>query len=117
MSTIGFSFKPSVALLNLESMELSWIQNIHKDHPIFQQLSSVDSFDYYFLKDVLVIPDPIPVPRYNWNKNVCIDTLEIECKGSFLAFFKFNKVNDDVLIAESLTLPQYEFLKNSIHLG
>lgn len=117
MSSIGFSYKPSIAYLSIENMELSWIQELDKEHAIFQQLSSVDAFDYYFIQDILVIPDPIPVVRNNWNRNINIIKLEIECNGSFLVFFKFNEVKDGIILANSLTLPQYEFLKNSIRLG
>jgi hypothetical protein len=35
MSVIGFGFKPSVAYLNVDDMELSWIQSMDKEHDIF----------------------------------------------------------------------------------
>ncbi len=114
MSLIGFGFKPSIACLTIEEMELTWIHRMDKEHDIFQQLSSVDGFDYYFINDILVIPDPMPVAREKWNRKIGINGLEIECRGSFLVFFNFNEVKEGVIFADSLTLPQFEFLKSSI---
>lgn len=114
MSVIGFDFKPSVACLTIEDMELTWIHSIAKEHNIFRKFSSVDGFDYNFTNDILVIPDPVPVAREKWNRKVGINDLEIECRGNFLAFFNFNEVKEGIIFADSLTLPQFEFLKRSI---
>lgn len=116
MSVIGFGFKPSVAYLNIYNMELSWIQSMDKDHEIFRQLSNVEEFDYSFINDILVIPDPVPVGREEWNRKVGINGLEIECRGNFLVFFNFKSVKEGVILADSLTLPQFELLKSSIRL-
>lgn len=114
MSTLGFSFKPSVAILSVDEMQLTWLPKIEKEHDIFKQLSKVNDFNFYFINDILVIPDPIPVARGNWNKKIGINDLEIECKGSWLAFFSFEESDGEILLADSLTLPQYEFLKNRV---
>jgi len=114
MSVILFGLKPSVGYLNIENMELTWIHKMEKEHEIFQQLSSVEGFDYSFINDILVIPDPVPVARVNWNKKIGINKLEVECPGSFLAFFNFHEVKEGVIFANSLTLPQFEFLKKRI---
>ncbi|MGR3779137.1 hypothetical protein ACT1UG_26465 [Bacillus paramycoides] len=73
----------------------------------------VDGFDYYYINQILVIPDPIPVARVNWNKNIIINDLTVGCVGSFLAFFHFN-LNQDIIYADSLTLPEYVFLQNTL---
>lgn len=114
ISIIGFDIKPSVAYLTIVDMKLSWIHRMDKEHDIFQRLSSVDGFDYYFTNDILVIPDPVPVAREQWNRKIGINRLKIECRGSFLIFFHFNEVSEGIILADSLTLPQFEFLKSSI---
>ncbi|WP_010170785.1 hypothetical protein [Bacillus coahuilensis] len=114
MSVIGFGFKPSVACLTIEKMELTWIHRMDKEHNIFQQLSSVYGFDYSFINDILVIPDPVPVAREKWNRKIGINDLKIECRGNFLVFLNFNEVKEGVIFANSLKLPQFEFLKSSI---
>lgn len=114
MSVIGFDFKPSVACLTFEKMELTWIHRMDKEHNIFQQLSSVDGFDYSFINDILVISDPVPVAREKWNRKIGINDLELECRGNFLVFFNFNEVKKGVIFADSLKFPQFEFLKSSI---
>ncbi|QTB26594.1 hypothetical protein [Lysinibacillus sphaericus] len=114
MSAIGFAFKPSVALLSIDDMQLTWLPKIEKEHAIFKQLSKVKEFEFYFINDILVIPDPIPVARENWNRKIGINDLEIECMGSWLVFLSFKELKEEFFFAESLTLPQYEFLKNRI---
>lgn len=114
MTAIGFGFKPSIACLTIEDMELTWIHKIDKGHDIFQQFSSVEGFDYYFINDILVIPDPVPSARVTWHRKIGINDLEIECRGSFLVFFNFNEVKEGIIFADSLTLPQFVFLKSNI---
>lgn len=114
MSAIGFAFKPSVAILTIDDMELTWLPKIEEEHAIFKQLKMTNEFDFYFINDILVIPDPIPVARENWNRKIGINDLEIECGGSWLVFFSFKEIKEEILLADSLTLPQYEFLKNRV---
>lgn len=112
-STIAFSHKPSIALLKIDTMELNWITDTKENDMVFNQLSKVDNFDYYYINEILIIPDPIPSPRLNWSKKIIVNTLEIECKGKFLYFFNYNNINN-VILANSLTFPQFIFLKNNI---
>lgn len=114
MSVIGFEYKPSVACLNIEKMMLTWIHRMDKEHDIFHQLSSVDNFDYNFINDILVIPDPLPIAREKWNRKIGINDLEIECRGNFLVFFNFNEVKEGFIFADSLKFPQFKFLKSNI---
>lgn len=62
----------------------------------------------------MIIPDPMPTTKLNWSKTLFIDTQEIECQGRFVAFFHFEVHKNKVNIAESLALPEYEFLKRAI---
>ncbi len=111
---IAFAFEPSIGFLEIENMEISWLNNIDKNDEIFKRLN--DGFDYYFFNNILIIPDPIPSPRLNWNKKISIkDKLEIDCNGQYISFFHFEK-NDNILFAKSLTLPEYIFLKDNIHI-
>lgn len=116
MAAIGFGFKPSVGFLTFDDMELIWLPKIEKEHAVFQQLEKVDRFDFYFINDILIIPDPIPIARENRNRKIDVDSLEIECNGNWLIFFSFKETKKEILFAESLTLPQYEFLKSRIRL-
>lgn len=112
-STIAFAYHPSIALLKIDTMEFDWITDTQENDKIFNQLSKVDDFDYYYINQILIIPDPIPLPRLNWSKKIIINNLEIECKGKFLAFCHYNN-NDNIIFANSLTFPEYIFLKNNI---
>lgn len=114
MTAIGFSFKPSVGFLSFDDMKLIWLPKIGKEHAIFQQLAKADGFDFYFIRDILIIPDPIPVAKENWNRKIDIDSVEIECSGNWLSFYSFEKTEKGIFLADSLTLPQFEFLKNRI---
>lgn len=113
---ITFAFEPSIGFLEIENMELSWLNNISQNNKIFKRLNPNDGFDYYFFNNILIIPDPIPSPRLNWNKTISIkDKLEIDCKGKYISFFHFEK-NDNIIFAKSLTLPEYIFLKDNINI-
>lgn len=114
-STIAFAYNPSIALLRIDTMEFDWITDIKENDKIFKQLSKVNDFDYYYINRILIIPDPIPSPRLNWSKKILIDNLEINCKGNFLAFFNYNN-NNNIIFANSLTFPEYIFLKNNINI-
>lgn len=112
--TIGFVYQPSIALFKIDTMELDWIHYKKENNNIFNQLSKVNNdFDYYYINNILVIPDPIPCPRSNWSKKIFIDNLEIECEGNFISFFHY-EIHKNVIIADSLALPEYLFLKNNI---
>lgn len=113
---IAFAFEPSIVFLELENMELYWLNNISQNNKIFKQLSKVNDFDYYYINEILIMPDPIPSPRLNWSKKILINNLEIDCKGKFLAFFHYNKYNENIIFADSLRFPEYIFLKNNIQL-
>ncbi|QAA23526.1 hypothetical protein [Sporolactobacillus terrae] len=114
MAVIGFDFKPSAACLVLENMELVWLHRMDDEHEFFQQLSRVDAFDYFFIDNILVIPDPVPVAREKWNRKIGISNLELECEGKFIVFLNFRKVKKGFIFADSLKLPQFQFLKGNI---
>lgn len=116
-SIIAFGYKPSIGLLKIDTMEFKWLLEIEKNHEIFERISKVADFDYYYMNEILIIPDPLFSFRLNWYRKIFIDDLEIECKGNFLAFFhyKFNN-NKDIVFADSLLLTEYIYLKNNIKL-
>ena len=113
---ITFAFEPSIVFLEIENMELYWLNNISQNNKIFKRLTINDGFDYYFFNNILFIPDTIPSPRTNWSKKILINNLEVDCKGKFLAFFHYNKYNENIIFADSLRFPEYIFLKNNIQL-
>ncbi|WP_238907166.1 hypothetical protein [Clostridium sp. YIM B02506] len=112
-STIAFAYQPSISLLTIDTMEFDWITDTKETTKIFEQLSKVNDFEYYYINQILIIPDPIPSPRLNWSKKVIINNLEIDCNGRFLAFFHYNN-NGNTIFANSLTFPEYIFLKDNI---
>lgn len=116
MCLIGFSYEPSVAVAYLddEHLRLKWIHKMDKNHDIFQRLSSVKEFDYCFINDILIIPDPVPVAREKWNRKIGISELKIECKGKFMVFFNCREKKEGFVYADSLSLPQFEFLRSYI---
>lgn len=105
---IGFAFQPSPAILNLNTMELEYLQRIEKNHEVFKNLSQ--SFNYAYINDILVIPEQ----RTNKSireRTLIIKNLELECYGEYVLFFHFEVIND-VIFADSLTLPEFKFLKD-----
>ena len=111
---IGFAYQPSIALFKIDTMEFDWLHDKKENNKIFDHLSKVNNnFDYYYINNILIIPDPIPCPRSNWTKKIFIDNLEIECNGNFIYFLHY-EINKNVILADSLTFPEYLFLKNNI---
>jgi hypothetical protein len=49
---------------------------VAKLYKVSEQLSKVNDFDYYYINQILIIPDPIPFSRLNWSKKVIINNLE-----------------------------------------
>ena len=41
---IAFDFEPSIGFLEIENMEISWLNNIDKNDEIFKRLN--DGYDY-----------------------------------------------------------------------
>lgn len=110
--TVMFLRNISIGLLEISTSKFSRLENVGKEHAIFEKIKP--PFDWYFYDNILVIPDPVPIAREKWYKKVGINDFGIECRGSFLVFFNFIEVNDGIVLADSLTLPQFEFLKRSI---
>lgn len=115
--SLVFSNNISMVLLEIENMKLDWVNNVEKNNKIFDELNygikSTGGFDYYYINQILIIPDPIPSSRLNWNKTIYIDNLEINCKGKYIAFFYYEEKENFVLV-DSLNFPQYRLLKNKI---
>ncbi|MCZ0704200.1 hypothetical protein J2T56_002498 [Natronobacillus azotifigens] len=107
---VVFSHKPSVGLLNIDTMELLWLQRVQEKHAIFSRIES--GFDYYYLNDILIIPDPrktIPCLE----KAFYLGDLKVDCEGEYILFFNF-KLIENIIFAESLSLPSYKFIKDNI---
>lgn len=115
--SLVFSNNISMVLLEIENMKLDWVNNVEKNNKIFDELKyeirSTGGFDYYYINQILIIPDPIPPSRLNCDKTIYIDDLELNCKGKYIAFFHYEDKENFVKV-DSLSFPEYIFLKNKI---
>jgi hypothetical protein len=112
-TTIGFLREPHVAIVKLDEgvSEITWSNRTKRNSVIFTALK--ESFDYYFIDDILIVPDPTTYKKSNFHECL-IDGIHFQVSGSFIAFFNILKRTDKVIIGGSLTLQQYCFLKKKI---
>lgn len=71
--SLCFENNISMAVLDIETMKIYLINNVEKNHEIFHKLNyeikSTGGFDYYYyLNQILIIPDPTRVSRLNSEK-------------------------------------------------
>lgn len=111
---IGFAATLSIGYLDVETMKLTRINNVKQNHFIFETIRS--PFDWYYHESIMIIPDPAPVPRKNWNSNIYVCQQNIECNGKFIAFFHFKKYDGNMNYATSLTLPEFEHINNELNI-
>ena len=84
----------SIGCLDIATMNFFRLNNVEKSHDIFEKI--VAPFDFYYHDDILIIPDPIPKEKVNWNKMVSLYGQEIECIGRYIYFFHFDDMSDNV---------------------
>lgn len=101
---LAFGNNLSIGYLDTNSLELQRLENIDEEHPIFNRIAP--PFDYYIVRNILLIPDPV---LSNKTINLCNQELEA---GDFIACFNYEEINDNLLLLSSLTLPQFDFLNN-----
>lgn len=111
---IGFANKLSVGFLDVSSMELTRLDNVDQNHFIFTRIQT--PFDWYYQNDIIIIPDPVPRARANWNKTVYVFDQEIECVGEFISFFHFEKIKEMNYVT-SLSLPEFDYIKKGINIS
>jgi len=113
-SGLLFMDKPSIGCFDVVTEQFSWRNQVATDDEVFQHLDqalATGEFDYYYRGDMLLIPDPIPIPRVNWHSVVVLgDGQEITCRGAFIACFHAHQVSSGILVS-SLTFPEFERLK------
>lgn len=109
-----FGSNLSIGVLNVVSMEMERIDNVTKEHRIFNRI--VAPFDWYFHDEIMIIPDVRPTPKKNWNKVVNVCEQEIECIGECIYFFHFEIVENKFNYVTSLTLPEFDHIRKGISL-
>ncbi|WP_071130173.1 hypothetical protein [Enterococcus timonensis] len=109
---IGFANNVSIGFLDVSTMELTRIDHVDENHFIFTRIQS--SFDWFYQGDVMIIPDPVPTPRRNWNKIASVNGQEIECMGEFIVFFHFENIKGKLNFATSLSLPEFNHIKQGL---
>lgn len=112
---IGFAHQPNMAILLMPSTQIEWRACIKHNDEIFQLLEEAihlyNGFDYYFLDDILIIPD------FRNKNNLCkfeLCGITFQTYGEFIIFFRISERKEGVIIADSLTLRQYYFIKNNL---
>ncbi|KGX84136.1 hypothetical protein [Pontibacillus litoralis] len=110
---ILFSHNISIGLLEVSTSKFSRLDNVGKDHVIFERIKA--PFNWYFHDTIMVIPDPVSVARKDWNKKIFLCSQEIECQGEFIIFCHMNKKVDKIIQADSLTLPEYQHIKDGLN--
>lgn len=112
---IGFVYQPNVAMLKWPFLDLEWKAHIKQNDEIFQLLEKAiglcGGFDYYVLDDILIIPD------FRSKNNLFkfeLNGVHFQTYGEFIIFFRISERKAGVIIADSLTLRQYYFIKNNL---
>jgi hypothetical protein len=109
---INFMGDLSIGYLNVETMDFTWLNHINGNNTIYNHIQS--PFSWYYHGDIMIIPDPIPSPRDNWNKILSIGPQHIECPGYYALFFHFQEITNKCNLATSLTLPEFEHINNEL---
>lgn len=120
VSTIAFSNKPHIAImwLDVQNPELIWNNSVERNATFFTKIGEMvkGGFDYYFINDVLIIPEPIPNSKQlNLIDGVYIEGIDIHA-NTFIAFFHITHKDDGIIFADSLTLPEFNYLKHNLKL-
>lgn len=95
-------------------MAFTRINNVNEHHYIFKNITA--PFDWYYHENIMVIPDPVFAPRKNWHEELFICEQSIECPGTFVAFFHFENYKDKLYYATSLTMPEFEHIKDGLNI-
>lgn len=105
---LAFGNNLSIGYLDIKTMELKRLNNISENHPIFTR--NPPPYDYYFVRNILIIPDPVKIRTIN------LFNQEIET-GEFIACFNYEEIKENCLFVTSLTLPQFTFLNHEVQGG
>lgn len=111
---ISFPNSFSIGLLDVEKMQLHRVNNVNIHYWIFKHIEG--PYEWYYHNSIMIIPDPIPCSRKNWNNNIFVGSQEIECNGEFIAFFHFEIKEHKLNVASSLTLPEFEHVRRELRL-
>ena len=106
---IVFANKPSVGVYNLEDDSIDWCHNVNDQHELFKMLQATESFDYYFMNQILLISLPNCSGRYK----CLIGELEIDCYSNVLLMFHYEEI-EGLIIATSLMLPEFEYIRKNL---
>lgn len=114
LSNIVFQTKPTIGYFDVSEDQLYWKSKVLDDDMIFQhfeQSTESDGFTFYYHENILMIPDPKPSPHVHWDNEISLcGNQKIDCPGTFIACFHFEIIND-VIVASSLTIAEFEHLK------
>ncbi|MGE7935101.1 hypothetical protein [Viridibacillus arvi] len=118
MSMIGFSNNPHIAIMWLDAQnpELSWNHYVERNADVFTKIDEMvkEGFDYYFINDILIIPNSISnSTQLNLVEGVYIEGLHIKV-NTFIAFFHIVQKDEGIIFADSLTLPEFNYLKQNL---
>lgn len=118
MSDIAFFNRPHIAIiwLDVQNPKLIWNHYVERKADVFNKLDDMvkEGFDYYFINDVLIIPDPVSnSQQLNLVDRVYIDGLHIQA-NTFIAFFHIVQKEEGIIFADSLTLPEFNYLKHNL---
>lgn len=102
----------SIGLLEISTKKLSRIENVTSEHMIYENI--VPPFDWFYHDSILIIPDPVLLPHENCNQKIYLSSQEIQCKGKSVVFFHMEE-KESYFIASSLTLPEYNKVKNGLN--
>lgn len=110
---IAFANKFSIGLLDLTTEKLIRLSDVNRDHEIFNRIQI--PFDWFYQDEIMIIPDSVPTARINWSKDIYVNGQKIDCVGEFILFCHFDKI-ESMNFATSLSLPEFETIKNGIEI-
>ena len=108
---ICFSSKSLIGVLYINDLKPKFIrEQFTKESPIYIRINEMSQFgfDYSYINNILVIEDNA-LNRINFN--CMLGNLDLNTSGDFIAFFYMKKI-DNMIFADSLTLPDICYLKN-----
>lgn len=113
---IVFCRQPNIGMMSTEeNRTLKWRQSVCQEDFLFQVIGKAansSGFDFYFLGDILIIPDPREIKNNFFEFN--LDGISFQTRGEFILFFRIRERKEGIIIADSLTLRQYYFIKNNL---
>lgn len=114
--TFAFGINKIINRFNAHTMEFEQIPISRENFQTLTDEYFSNEFDFYFQDNVLIVPATKLEPNQSWNKSLIVNNQVIEFNGKYIFFFNFRELENDILYITSLTLLQFELVRNNFNL-